>query len=263
MRKNYVFIINDILKKLKSINPIVQMKKELIFILLFSFGISNNYCQQILLEEDVSQLYNNSQERGANKKHFTHFYFGYGVVAGNTEGEQMNLEPLKSNDMLIGYRYKRKLTNWYAMGLDVFYERTAYHIKQDAEKRIPNSIQHEKEKIIYSYAGASYYQRFNIGKRGNRIGNFIDIGAYSAFAFSVRHVFKDAITERDAYKANQMKRVNKHLDYIDRLNYGLQVRIGFNHLILYGTYRLSDIFNNEFDTEPARIIAGICIGLHK
>ncbi len=239
------------------------MKKLLIFKILCVFFMPSIYGQQILLEQDVTQLYKDKHNVGANRTNFRHFYFGYGVVTGDTKGEQMNLEPLKSNNLLIGYRYKRKLTNWYAMGVDVFYARTAYHIKQDDMKRIPNSILHEKEKIVYSYAGASHYQRINIGKRGNRIGNFIDIGAYAAIAFSVRHVFRDKIAERDAYKANQMKRVNKHLDYINRFNYGLQVRIGFNKIVLYSTYRLSDVFNEEFDTEPGRIIAGICIGLHK
>ena len=162
----------------------------LLTIIFWGIGLSG-FAQKILLEQDVNAD-SIRPVKGPNLKHYSHYYLGYGLVASpGSAGSEIRYG--MSSDITLGYRYKRKLSQFYSIGMDISYHLTTYRLKQNSTKRLPNDSLHDKEQLIFHNVGFGIYNRFNYGKRGNYIGNFIDIGARLDLPFSVIHFTKDEI----------------------------------------------------------------------
>lgn len=233
------------------------MKK--IFLLLFiSIILSSVYGQSVLLHKEVEDTV--IVKFGPNHKNFIHSYFGVGVIAGEPDSAGSSIETGKSVNILLGFRYKLRLTNWLAIGYEVAYNSYSYRLLQDSSKTIPDKVLHDKEKLIFGDLGAGLYMRLNYGRRGNRIGNFVDFGGYGDWVLSGRNFTKDKIKSN----GNVVETNITHLTYFNRYNYGVIARLGFNRYVFYGTYRLSDLFKESFSySELPRITVGLQIGIHK
>lgn len=237
------------------------MTKTLVLLAL-AFIATNLYGQEILLEQDV-QKDTLQAKRGPNLKNYSHVYLGYGFVLGSPQAIGSAIRYGNSTDFNVGFRYKRKITNFYALGFDLGYGLTSYNLKQQEGKILPDTLFHESEKINFNHFGLMLYNRFNFGKRGNIIGNFIDIAAYGNYDFSIKHIYTERYVNPNAANAHVTKVVNRRLIYTNPFNYGVQARLGFNRFVFYGSYRLSDQFKKEFMyPELPRLIVGLQIGLH-
>lgn len=252
---------------------IIKIRVISIPLFLFSqYSILNTqylFSQTILMEEDVNAD-TLPPTFGPNLKNFVHSYFRYGFVAGKSEGAGAEIIPGLSNEFSFGIRYKRKMNNFYALGFDVFYNKINYRLKQISSKVFPDTLHnHIAEKFFYNNFGLEIYNRFNFGKRGNILGNFLDLGGYGEWGFSIKHFFKDDLdTAQTGAKMREI--TNKKLLYANNLNYGATLRFGMNRFILYGKYRLSDIFKANYLAENKlkypelpRLIVGLEIGLVK
>ena len=232
------------------------MKKILITFFLF---ISTYICfsQTVLLHQEVKDT--TLGKRGPNLKNFGHFYFGIGFIMGEPENKGAEINYGFSKNILVGYRYKLKLNQVLAIGFDMDYNASSFFIKQHPLKTIPDTLLHDIEKINFGNVGLNGYIRFNYGKRGNRIGNFIDLGAYGDYVFSARHFTKD-----EKQNGNIVKTTTSHLAYYNKTNYGLLMRIGFNRYVLFGNYRWSNHFKDSYIyPELPRYTVGFQIGFHK
>ena len=240
------------------------MKK--LFTTLLSIIFLSTYVagQDVLLEEDV-KADTIKKTVGPNLKHFTHLYLDLGFIAGKSETEGADINYGKSYTFSVGYRYKRKISNFYAIGFDINYYLMSYNLKQENSKILPNDSLHNKEKLIFNNLGLELYNRFNFGKRGNYIGTFIDIGAYGNWAYKVKHYTKDELDNADINNAKINEVTNTGLVYPEELNYGVKARIGINRFVLSATYRLSDLFKEKYSYYPElpRLSVGLQIGLHK
>ncbi|MDQ3193067.1 MAG: hypothetical protein M3Q58_15895 [Bacteroidota bacterium] len=239
------------------------MKKILITTLIaLAFVTTNINGQEILLEQNV-QGDTIPPQRGPNLKHYSHLYFAYGFVFGPSQAAGSAIRYGNSTDFNVGYRYKRKISNFYALGFDFAYGVTSFNIDQQQGKTLPNNVFHDNEKINFNHLGVSLYNRFNFGKRGNIIGNFLDIGAYGNWEFIVKHIYTENYVSPNIANARFTRVINRQLNYTNPLNYGVQARLGFNRYAFYGSYRLSDKFKQEFMyPELPRFIIGLQIGLH-
>lgn len=237
------------------------MTKTLI-ILALAFITTSLFGQEILLEQDL-ETDTLEDKRGPNLKNFSHMYFGYGFVVGPAEATGSEVAYGKSTDFNVGFRYKRRISNLYALGFDLAYGVTSFNLKQQQGKLLPDTILHESEKINFNHFGLMIYNRFNFGKRGNVLGNYIDLAAYGNYEFSVKHIYTERHLKPNAANANITKVVNRQLTYTNPFNYGVQARLGFNRYVFYGSYRLSELFKSEFIyPELPRLIIGLQIGLH-
>jgi hypothetical protein len=213
--------------------------------------------QNVLLHKEVSD--SEIVKFGPNLKNFRHFYFGLGFIAGKPDSTGSDIITGYSMNYLVGFRYKLRVTNWFAIGYDIDFTSYGYRLKQASSKITPDTILHDKEKLTFSDLGADIYMRFNYGRRGNRIGNFIDLGGYADWVFSARNYMKDKIAN-----GNVVETTISHLNYFNPYNYGAVARIGFNRYVLFGYYRLSDIFKTSYNyPELPRITIGLQIGIHK
>ena len=154
-------------------------------------------------------------------------------------------------------------SNFYAIGVDISYCKTTFRLKWKPIKILPNDSLHDKEKLTFHNLSLGLYNRFNFGKRGNYIGNFLDLGAKVDLPFYVVHFTKDKI-DVATNNGRIVKTRTTALTYINPIYYNAFFRFGINKYVITGSYRLSDLFkgNNKYTELPVMTL-GIEIGMHK
>jgi hypothetical protein len=234
------------------------MKKLLLISFMYFIGITC-FSQTILFKQEVNDT--TLGKRGQNLKNYSHFYLGFGFIGGKPDSTGSDIIMGKSINFVFGFRYKLRISNFFAIGYDLALNSYSYAIKQTEGKVLEDTIMHVKQKFGIGDLEISPYMRFNFGKRGNRIGNFVDLGAYGGWNFSASNFTRDKLDN-----GNVVRTTTRHLEYINPWNYGFMARIGFNRWVIYGYYRMSDNFKTtdiyDFPELP-RITVGVQIGLHK
>lgn len=213
------------------------------------------FSQDILLQQNV-QADSARPTYGPNLKNFVHGYIGLGFpFYTNEEANYTRL--ISSTDFNFGIRYKRKLTPHFATGFDIGVASTAYKLKQDDAKTVPDNTLNDKEKIQVNTLRGSAWLRINVGRRGNFIGNYLDVGGFGGWNFQKKH--KTINTNDDNEK---VKVSTSRLKYIENFSYGLLARLGFSRYSITANYRLSDLFKNSYSMpELPKLTVGFEIGL--
>lgn len=239
------------------------MKKAALFFILFAFSLSAG-AQTVLMEEYPG---NDTiiPTFGKNLKHYLHFYFSYSVFADDFSNDKAEAKIPGSSDFSLGLRYKRKITTFYAMGLDLGMNSQGFSIRQTDQKSFPFPGKHKKESINTTGLSLEYYNRINFDRRGNKTGKFVDIGAYGFYNLNSWHFIRD---ESDTLGFGYTKAIEVKLykpDYLMNYGYGCSFRLGFNALVLTARYRLSDLIKKEGNytgfPELPRLNIGLQIGL--
>lgn len=230
--------------------------KKLVTIVLLAISLGAS-AQDILLQENV-KADSIKPTRGPNLKNYVHGYIGLGFPVFTNEAVAYT-KPGLSSDFNFGLRYKRKLSNHFAVGLDFGVNSTSYKIKQDQWKTVPDTVINDKEKIQVNSLVGSAYMRINVGRRGNYIGNYLDLGAFGGW-----NMQKKQKTVNKNENGEKVKVITSGLKYIDNFSYGLQARIGVSRYALTAKYRLSDIFESSYTMpELPRLVIGVEVGLFK
>lgn len=200
---------------------------------------------------DVEDQY--KREKGPNTRHFGHFYLGAGIITDFDESKGTEINPWKSSQFLIGYRYKLKLLSFYALGLDLNYKVDQFALEGDNKNPADSlnpltfSLQEKKHSLTNNSFGLELYQRINFTKRGNSLGKYFDTGIRMQWNFA--DVEEILTNFDDAAYVGRERIINRRLKYIEDFSYGLSARIGSNHFSIHSFYRLSDYFkkNDVFD----------------
>lgn len=200
------------------------------------------------------------KKRGPNSDKYSHLFLGYGFVTG-FDLDSSEIIYGKSGVFTFGYLFKWRVAKYLEAGFDVAYHRTAYHLKQDSSKTVPTPKLHKNEKIIFNSLQASPFLRIKLINKFRSNGTFIDLGGFSGWQYNVKH---ETVELNQRAGAGKTKTVNTDLSYKRDYVYGLLARVGFNRVIFYGRYRLSNIFtdNSGFDDFPDYEV-GIKIGVHQ
>jgi hypothetical protein len=222
--------------------------------LCFVFGLLSNlvFAQNVLLSEEVDSTYKVSKV-GPNRQHFVHGFFSLGFLLG--ENEELENIKFGSNTFSVGLRYKLRLTNHIATGVDLEY-------------RLSNVFYPTKKPILkekYAFVDLKYdwYLRLNFGKRGDIIGKYLDLGVWASYMLMTSQYTKSEFKNLD-YK--YIEQTQKSLKYFNGFNYGLFARFGVNQFALFVEYRYSDIIKSDFKTIYNNIppwTVGIQIGFHR
>lgn len=216
------------------------MKKTIILSIFLFAGIIS-FSQKVLLEQTVA---NDTLEDkwGQNLRHFSHLYFGFGFAASGAE-KGAEVKYGNSANFDFGYRYKFKVCNYYALGADLSFSSYMYRLKQDSVSKIlPDAEEHDKERIDIGALKLEIYQRFNFGRRGNHVGNYLDVGAYGSYFLYTRHYTMDKKPFADLKKREVTE---TGLEYMENMEYGISARMGHGRWVLFGRYRLSDLFKTS------------------
>ena len=238
------------------------MKKIIVIISLVLFS-SVLFAQEIMMNETPDSLYKISKW-GQNRKHYLNFYLDYGMAVGKAEGSIFDIKYGLSREWKFGLRYKRRLCEHYAMGLDLSISEYRYYIAQFGTNVFPDIQMHEKEYLGLPMVGLEYYNRINFGRRGDKIGNYLDLGVYGTYTYSAYQKFWDKFPT-PINGATKAKITLSDLNYLTDLQWGFKARIGFNQFAIWASYRMSDWFNSKVHNsllsgEFPRTTIGIEIG---
>jgi hypothetical protein len=225
------------------------MRKYLsILILLFNFFPVIS--QEIILDVETA-VDTIEPRRGPNYKHYAHAFMGFGALTQT--GSPGGLITPGLDQFHIGTRYKLKLNETFSTGWEWAYTSSSFKMKQTGSKITPDSFLYDKQRMIFYNGRIGGYVRINFGRRGNTLGKYLDLAAYGEYVFAHTLYTKITLADASVLRIRQSK-----LDYFQRFNYGVEARIGFGKVILYGNYRLSDMFYKPYGfVELPRLAAGI------
>ncbi|MBN2891112.1 MAG: hypothetical protein JXL97_04525 [Bacteroidales bacterium] len=220
--------------------------KQISLIIIISALSLNIFAQKDIVYEKVDEYdYFETQNYGVNGKHFLWGYYDVSFYTPNPFENQIGIKYGSSYSLTYGFKYKLKIFNWFSTGLDVNYNIHNFSFKNQFLSTYPSSA-NTSEKLVLNNIGSEFYLRFFIGKHGNTMGKYFDLGAYGTYNFSNRHILKIKNATPNYFFANQQKIVNKNLAYIENIQYGGVLRIGYNGYAIVAKYRFSDLFSNDF-----------------
>ena len=230
---------------------ILNIKTSFFFIIFFWSTIHIN-AQKLELDL-IPYDYEYPNNFGQNRTHFVHYYIGYGLITNYEQniGSEINLG--KSFDFEFGFKYKLKLTNWLAVGSNFSYDIMSFNLKQNSTKSLPDPVLHAKQKITFQNFGMAPHIRFNIGRRGNEVGNYIDLGYY--FNWSINRLVSKGDQTPD-YKI-----VSKSPPFALKKNQGVYAAIGISRYSIYAKYRLSALIDTKKYRDLPPLIIGVQLGI--
>lgn len=190
--------------------------------------------QRVIMEQDVNAdtVISNF---GKNKKSYFGSTFGIGVPVEQISGNQ-TMERGRSWTFHYGTYYKLRASNFYSVVAQANYQRVSHGFE------VPSSDVFYQQLITNNISGA-LFNRFNFGKRGNFIGYYISLGASADY--TVRNKLKTKTESLPDAESDFYKTANFNLNYINRINYNAECRIGINKLIIFGKYRVTDAIKQE------------------
>ncbi len=233
-----------------------------VFLFLF-FTTQLLSAQTVLLREDVNVGLAIPNE-GPNRKHYHATFFSAGLHFG--EPDQRGSELRWQNCLFVetGWRHKRELTRFYALGHDFSFNFRNLRVRQHEDKRFGGPAIHAREKLVLINANLLLFQRFNfLPNRGDHLGKYLDMGLYGEYAIWARHITQDDVEAENGYK--RARTVLRGPRYLNRFNYGVALRYGISGISVFCTYRLSDMFRGKapFDyPELPRFCAGISFDMN-
>ena len=231
-----------------------------IFFWAFTLFISSGaiFAQDVIFEEYV--VPDRYGSYGANMQHFVHFYYNSALpVATNTE----EITTGDCTFIHLGLRYKLKLNATFAIGTDIELGTFNYSLNP-AKYVLPSKITGSVKTwgIVALDASSGLFLRTNIGKRGNTIGDFIDIYAHLNRALTASERIKYEYLSDDGVNRNELIR-NAGLPYFNSTIAVLGIRIGLNRVVATAAYRSSNYFSDSSKIILPKWTFGLQVGIHK
>lgn len=227
-----------------KMNNLINIKTVVAGVCFLAMTLTSN-AQTIELEQDVNQDTVISKF-GKNRKHYFSSYFGFGLTPGQVETDSIQLKSGESTKLTYGMYYKYKVAEPYSLlfalsyGLSQFEFETANNFKYN--RLNVNDVELE------------FANRFNFGKRGNTIGNYLEVGISGDYVFRTKQLTKQMIDDPSVnHTARKVELTG--LSYINKPNYTAHARFGSNKYVITADYRLSDLTNDNinFDLPPLTI----------
>jgi len=229
------------------------MKKLLIFFLIV-LGINLTVkSQEVLLDQYVSSD-SIKGNWGQNKSHWMHFYGAFGFITPINQSAWSPIYFGKAANWELGLRYKKRITNWLAIGGNLSYDFYNYRMEQSKEKTFPDMLFYDKQKVQIHNFSLQPLIRINYGRRGNIIGRYMDFGFFYNAVISSREKLIGTPNGVD-------KIVTKNPSYIPNDYYVFFTNIGFGRWVIYAKYQYSGIIRGDtryMDLPPITI--GLQIG---
>jgi hypothetical protein len=218
--------------------------------------------QKVLLEKDLLLKNPYQKTTGPNLKSYTNLFIDWAFIAGKPSKNSAGLDNLRSHTFEIGIRHKRKINETFSAGFDFSFFKTAWYFKQFTGKTFPDSVLHSKQKLTSYNFRLDGFGRVNFAKRGNMVGTYIDLGLYADWAFCNQMITKDHLND-PVNGAKEMVATYSELQYIKNMNYGIKGRLGTGHWAITGSYRLSNMFKNNYHLPEMPVCSvGLELGIY-
>ncbi|MCC2544995.1 hypothetical protein LJY25_00940 [Hymenobacter sp. BT175] len=228
-------------------------------LVLAGLPVSTALAQRVLLQSEVASdtLYSGF---GPNRGYYNHLYLGYAPVIGEASAPGAALRYGASGDFFVGIRNKVRLHQALAVGIDLRLDWLTYSLVQNAAKTVPNAQQHSTENLSLQQLQTEVFTRFNVGRRGNAIGRYLDLSGWGGYVIGSSHSYTDRPGTNGTRKTVVTER---GLSYVTRWPYGVGARVGSGRYALLLRYRLSDSYRGaekELYPEMPRWLVGLELG---
>jgi len=232
-------------------------------IITFLFLPIITYSQDTVLEQDVQDQLEHIDRGLGNAKHIitSNNKFGFNV-SSLYENDSIQTRPGSfafniGMQELWGHKIK--------IGYSLEYQFNVYRIRQDSGVNLLSlNLEHDKQNLSLSKINLGPVIRIKLNNKGNKIGQYLDLGAYGSINFGYALFTRDKV-DPALYEGTQtIEQKRLRLDYINRWSYGLEASLGQNSLNIWAKYRLSDSFkqsnninNGNLLPELPRLFIGI------
>lgn len=214
------------------------MKIAILFVLLLVCMGTN--AQQVLLERNPA-VDTTKDKTGPNRLHFVHAFVGGGAVTG-PKNPGARLKYLGNYNLAFGVRYKLRANDFYAIGFDASVTNTVVNIRQEKGKFLPDTILHKRERLNWMNLNVSFFNRINFYKRGDILGNYLDLGAMLSYCPSFVHYTMNKTPDGRTLRIRE-----RGLKYYSPLTGSVYARLGFNRFAITVAYRLSPVFKSAYN----------------
>jgi len=225
--------------------------RNIIYICIISIISSNYFSQDVLISDTIVQDFSKIDKNfGPNRKYYSYEFLGFGTTSklDINKWNKLNLNenylPIKSSLVVYGgSRNKFKINSFLGVIYDLYFQSSWSKLNLKANPNIPAPLLEIKNaKYIINNSDVNLCLQFNSKpKRGNQLGKYLDLGMFGCFIYHSTFKYK---TGSNQLSKNTIVKINNP-KYINRWAYGYIIRLGNDHIAIYGKYRMSDIFNSK------------------
>lgn len=224
---------------------------------------------QEITAESTDELYRSSKDFYTDKMRKDRHEIDISLVTGLylptmwSENGNINQRQRMSRSLSVVIDNRWRLGRVYRLGIRVGFGSSWYATDSLFAAKQIAGLAHEtplyntsikKSNIKTTQFDLEFYQRFKLSSGTNDKSWFIDTGIYGEWITGNRYKLVSKYTtvlENDnssSIMQNNIKNVQKDFfDDINKLNYGVRVRIGYGNFALFGQYRISKIMKNGND----------------
>lgn len=216
--------------------------------LLFSLSISvNAIAQKEILFENVDD-YNvfEKQAYGPNGKHFLYNYVSLDFATPSVYEDQFKIKYGASYGFSYGLRYKYKVLKWFSVGSGLNYSFQNYVFDDVFLHKLYDN---QTDRLTLNNIGSELFFRFNIGKTGNSMGKYIDLGALGYLNYCSSYFIKTQKEEFLGIESQKTTTKYKCVNTNNLINYGAFFRIGTGHFAFYAKYIFSDQLKQQIQND--------------
>jgi hypothetical protein len=209
---------------------------------------SVTHAQERIFKETFTDNYF-AGDWGKNRKHYVSSYVRLGGVIRSADALATN----GGGDFSYGLFYKRRFSNLSSMIFDYQIQSVSYKIN-DIGQIDPYSLllEWDQETVSILAFGMDIRHRFNFGRRGDRIGKYVDLGGYGSWNIGRTHKYLG----KDDYR--EIAATHYKADYLRKFESGLKFGVGYNWIGVYGRYRLTNLLNTDHLTvDLPRLVIGV------
>lgn len=222
----------------------MKLRLCMLFAMLLSF---DGFSQKYLLEQDVNAD-TLIPKFGYNRKFYAVSYSGYGLTCGPS----INIPPSsiyysKSWQFREGIWGRMKLNKWYALGAYFEYARDAYRLTTPLITDTVDVLKTVWTKQVNNNLALGIFNRISL----NSDKVFLDLGVYYAYDCLPRILSK---TESKSNAFLYKKTSYTNPIFMERNHYGIDLRLTYKAIGVYGRYRISGLYKNQLYDLPKLMI---------
>lgn len=222
----------------------MRVKLILLLVALFSVAASSQ-AQTILMEQDVNED-TLIPDFGKNRKHFFSSFFCVSMFPQQIDSDSIQLKSGSSTLVTAGFYYKYKVSQAYSLIGGLYYGQTVYKFETAKDVKF-NRLKADDVRLEFA-------NRFNFGKRGNVIGNYLELGVSGSYVYATKLQTKQIVDDPNVnYETRELELTG--IKYVQKPNYNVHARFGFNKIAVTADYRLSDLTDESlnFDLPPLSV----------
>lgn len=221
------------------------MWNKFILIFLLVLPVFSN-AQDTVLEQDVNDQLENIDQGLGTAKHImaSNNRFGF-FVSSVYENDSLRTNA-GSLVFALGMQELWSMGKIFKIGYSLDWEYNTYKIKQDSSLNLLSlNFEHARQNLSFSKVNFGPVFRVKLSNKGNKIGQYLDLGAYGSINFGYSLFTRNDVDPTLNQGAQTIEQKQLRMDYMNRWSYGLKAVLGQNGLNIWANYRLSDSFKKS------------------